>query len=408
MSDGEALHIVLTVMDRATSTVTIVRSDKKEAVFPLESPPFHPDSRITRLSHAPMEHLLLLETVNREDIFAELPRLDDFAPRNGRPVIYLDQKDWSTVANSIYSPDKVPQAERLAAEKLIGWARQRQIILPMSAGHMSETCKWTIDSARYCLALTILQLSFGWQMRDALDVRRHELRRSLLAKLRGQLLAPIEVFTLEPYAIHGATRGTKRPAVPSEFPADLALATRALTSISGNFDTMLDDKPVAMTPTPGWVAKQQVFTDWLATETKRTSSAKRQSIELAFLVDTSKEIAEEAARAGLTPEQMSEWVHQHRETEMALMPSLGLFGESLLGLHLNQTHWEDNHLTDLMYLTCAAGYADFVVAERSLVSQMGQAQKRMGRPLNVYPRIQDVVPEVERRLAQVESAGAVA
>ena len=47
------------------------------------------------------------------------------------------------------------------------------------------------------------------------------------------------------------------------------------------------------------------------------------------------------------------------------MPSLGLFRETLQGMHLNRARWEDNHLTDLMHLTCAAGYADYVVGERS-------------------------------------------
>lgn len=162
-------------MDRATSTVTLVRSDKSEATLPLDDNPFHPASRIARLTHVRTADLLYLETVDGEDIFAELPRVDDLAPFRHRPVVYLDQKDWSTLANTIYQPTKVAKSERDAALRLIQWAQERKVILPMSAGHMSETCKWTNGEARYRLALTILQLSSGWQMRDPLEIRRNEL-----------------------------------------------------------------------------------------------------------------------------------------------------------------------------------------------------------------------------------------
>ena len=81
------------------------------------------------------------------------------------------------------------------------------------------------------------------------------------------------------------------------------------------------------------------------------------------------------------------------------MPCLGVFRETLQGMNLNNVRWEDNHLTDLMYLTCAAGYADYVVEERSLAGYMQQALKRMDRPINVYRRIQDLVSVLEQRLS---------
>jgi len=385
-------------MDRVTSTITLVRSDKKEAKLPLAASPFKVTSRIARMSYAPDASLVYMDTIHGQRIFAELPTVDDLAPRRGRPVVYLDQKDWSALADTLYEPTKVPDAERQAAERLIAWARNKKILLPMSSGHMAETCKWTKDEERYRLALTIVQLSSSWQMRDPLDVRRFELRQSFTARFKDAALQSREVFTLEPHAIHGEARGQKILDVPDDLPHDVALAFQSLLSVSVTFDTMLGADPVAMDPSPGWVERNQRFTDWLAGEKSRSSLRKRQSIDAFFVADTQTEIAEEAFRAGITPDEMSQWILNERSAQIAMMPCLGLFRETFQGMNLNHARWEDNHLTDLMYLTCAAGYADYVVAERSLAGYMQQALKRMHRPINVYRRIQDLVPVLETRL----------
>jgi hypothetical protein len=55
------------------------------------------------------------------------------------------------------------------------------------------------------------------------------------------------------------------------------------------------------------------------------------------------------------------------------------------------TAWKANDLTDLMYLTCAAGYADYVVAERSAISQMRQASKRLKRTDNLYRNLNELI-----------------
>lgn len=88
------------------------------------------------------------------------------------------------------------------------------------------------------------------------------------------------------------------------------------------------------------------------------------------------------------------------------MPGLGLFRETLHEKVVNaRSEWEGNDLTDMMYLTCAAGYADYVVGERSMVGQMRQALKRLSRPDNVYRRIKDLVPVLERDLKMPAHAG---
>jgi len=49
----------------------------------------------------------------------------------------------------------------------------------------------------------------------------------------------------------------------------------------------------------------------------------------------------------------------------------------------------------MLFLTCAAGYADYVLAERSSTSYLNQSAKRLGRSIKVYSRINDLVVAFE-------------
>lgn len=387
-SEDPGPRIVLMRMDRVNSTAAFFRSDGKEATVALPSAVRGPTSAIASLTWAFEPGLLFFETTSGDQIVAELGTASDFAPLRGRPIIYLDQNHWSTVANAIHAPELVPRPDELdAARHIIDLALARTIVLPMSAAHMSETCKWTNNDARYRLALTILQLSAGWQMRDPLDVRRFELRQTLTSRFNHSRLHQPAVFTLEPGAIHGETRGAQLYEPGSDLPQEAAFAVRALTCISADFDTMLDAEPVAMGESPGWVESLQQFTDWLAQE-PRDPHLRRLRTNLLFITDLSRELPEEALRAGITTAEMSEWTRQHSDIDIAAVPSLGLFREVLREKLLNPgTTWESNDLTDIMYLTCAAGYADHVVGENSLTAQMERGLRRLDRPTKVHRRL---------------------
>lgn len=391
-SEDPGPRIVLMRMDRVNSTATFLRSDGKQATLELPSAIRGPTSAIASLTWAPEPGLLFFETTTGDQIVAELANASDLAPLRGRPVIYLDQNHWSTIADTIHSPELVRRPDELdAARYIIELAIARTIVLPMSAAHMSETCKWTDNDARYRLALTILQLSAGWQMRDPLDVRRFELRQALTSRFKNRRLHQPAVFTLEPGAIHGETRGSQLYEPPSDLPEEAAFAVRALMCISGDFDTMLDAEPVAMGESTGWVESLQQFTDWLAQE-PRGPHLRRQRTNLLFITDLRRELPEEALRAGITPDEMSEWTRQHSDTDFAALPSLGLFREVLREKLLDPgTTWESNDLTDIMYLTCAAGYADHVVGENSATAQMEQGLRRLERPTNVHRRLAQLV-----------------
>ncbi|MFI5615804.1 hypothetical protein [Amycolatopsis sp. NPDC051903] len=92
---------------------------------------------------------------------------------------------------------------------------------------------------RYWRALTIVQLSAGWQLRDPVDLRRFELRQGLTTRYLARCRRPPAAVTLEPNAVHAGTQ-LRLPEVPTDLPSELHWVIHALTCISGIIDTMLD------------------------------------------------------------------------------------------------------------------------------------------------------------------------
>lgn len=395
---GGALDQLLMIsVVQGSSVVLLVRNDRKQARLPLDSSPIRPGSPIKTISHFPAINSLLLETIRGDGIAAELPTTTNPAPFRNRPVIYLDQKDWSSLAKYRYDPEKVrPLAERKAAGTIIDLVRHHKIILPISAGHMSETCKWTNSSERYKLALTMLELSQGWCMSDPLAVRNYEIRNSFSSSVQSiDHSPPINVFTLEANALHSGRRDDVGQVGPAALEENIEFVIDVLTAYIATADTLLDDESIAIEPMPGWVQRFQTFTDWLSGQSG-TSAQKRKRIEAFVLSDMSVEIAHEAQSAGIAPDELRDWITSYARNEIRSMPSLGLFSEVLHQKHLNSgTNWNGNDLVDLMYLTCAAGYAQYVVGEKSLVSRMEQSLKRLNRRVNVYRNLRDLVAVLE-------------
>lgn len=379
------------VIDGAISTATITTSDGNATSFPLSSP-FDPSSTLVKSTYVPSANCLSLETDRGDMIVAEIPSLLDSAPLGSRPVVYLDQNHWSLLANALYKPETLrTNDERDAAEQLIALAREAKIILPMSFGHMAETARWQDTERRYRLALTVAQLSRGWQMRYPLDIRGFELRQSLATRLNRDSLPSIDMFTLEACAAQPASTVHRQYGTQAGLPPAMANAVDALTCISSYVAAILDSEAVLMNPIPGWASENQDFTAWLASESKN-SSQKRKNIRVQFWVDLKLELVQAAHETGVSPEELTTWLDLYFDDDVRSMGSLGLFYEIHQDKHLNsETVWRSNDLFDMMYLTCAAGYADFVVGERSLVSHARQAAKRLQRSINIYSHISDLM-----------------
>jgi hypothetical protein len=375
-------------------TMSIDFADGRHVHSSLGRDAFGPASAIASSTFLPQSSQLNLRTTRGHDIVVDLPKPADLAPLPGRPTIYLDQNHWSTLTNTIHQPDRVKdEHERNAAVRLIELAKAREVILPMSAAHLSETAKQVDGEQRYRRALTIAQLSSGWQLRDPLDLRRFELRQALTVRYRRRCLIPPAAVTLEPGAVH-AGRDSTLPDADAELPPQAHWTVHAIRCIAGIIDAVLDAKHIPMTPVPGWAADLNQFAAFLR-DNPTGKEVRRKRIHAKFIADLGQELPEAAYHAGITPADMSDWARSYSEEDLPGMPTLGLFRE-VLHEKLSNGHlrWVDNDLIDMMYLTTAAGYCDYVVGERAHTAHIANALRRLGRVGRLHRHLQSLVKQL--------------
>ncbi len=384
------------IMDRATSSAYVVTTGGVTVPMPLNPSPFSSSSTIVRTRYVPSTNRLFMHTNRGDTIETELPTLQDPAPRGGRPVVYLDQRDWSLLANALFEPERVStDLEREAAARLIALVRAQEIILPMSFAHLGETSKWGNTDRRYRLALTLTQLSRGWQMRYPIDVWQYEFYEAFASRFQQVTLPPLDVFTLEGCAIQSKGGSGNLAISTAGFPAGIGYVGRATVCMMSYIDMVLDSEATEPTPIPEWVNTFQLITDELS-KVPKTSSQKRYMLRFILLNDIKMQVIRAAHQSGITESEFETWVQSQFEPDVRAMRCLGLWNGVFQDKHLNPTtKWVVNDLTDMMYLTCAAGYADYVLAERSLASYLNQAAKRLGRSIRVYSRITELVAALE-------------
>jgi len=316
------------------------------------------------------------------------------SPLHDRPVVYLDQNQWSTLSKSVHAPWRVQSDDELrAAWRLIDMASSGRVILPLSAAHLGETGSFGNDDGRYELAVTIMSCSGGWQMRDPLQVRAAEFRQ-VLARAAGRPAGPVPaVFTLEPYAaLDPATReGSSPNEVPGDLPPEWAYAYTASLSNIVYASMMLDQQATPRVDMDGWVQRVQKFSTWLSGETNRTKQQRRRSAQVFMFSDAAREIAQASFDAELTPSEMSTWTQSTWHLPELGAPAISLFRATMIDKLLGSGRWEGNDLTDVFYLCTAAGYADHVVGERRTIGLLQQSVRRLGAPVHLHRRLASVV-----------------
>ena len=145
---------------------------------------------------------LSFKVASGDDLIVELGAAgaSDGTPA-GRPVVYLDQLHWVSLAQQRHAPEKLDEATASAATALIRLAEAQRILLPLSAGHLTEMAhldgRW-----REHLGLTLMALSRGWQMRNPVAVRQAE----FLLAMRAESPRPLGVFTLQPDVLFAASK----------------------------------------------------------------------------------------------------------------------------------------------------------------------------------------------------------
>lgn len=114
----------------------------------------------------------------------------------------------------------------------------------------------------------------------------------------------------------------------------------------------------------GWAQRQQELTNRLAKQPRDRALLDR-IIDNFLFNDTIPEMAEAAARSGVSHGQLDAWLEHAAPDAVPRMPSLGLFREAIREKHLDpKTQWEVNGLFDLATASCAAAYCDHITVDR--------------------------------------------
>jgi hypothetical protein len=123
-------------------------------------------------------------------------------PLKGRPVIYLDQMHWRTMADITRgrAGDVRRSSEVAPAVDLLTRATDGQVILPMSGGTLSETTA-LYQANRYHAGIAVAQLAAGWQMHHSVRVREEEIYHGIARQLAIEVEPMERVVTLKPRAV---------------------------------------------------------------------------------------------------------------------------------------------------------------------------------------------------------------
>jgi hypothetical protein len=200
-------------MDFQQQLATIELSDGQRQSFPMPAALAAAGAPFLRCGFDFTSNTLSFAVPNGDKLIVEVGAAGPAdGPPAGRPVAYLDQLHWVSLARQRHAPEKLNEATASAAITLIQLAEAQRILLPLSAGHLTEMGhlegRW-----REHLGLTIMALSRGWQMRNPVAVRKTE----FVLAMRGEPPRALDVFTLQPEgAVCGfqAIWAGQRPATP--------------------------------------------------------------------------------------------------------------------------------------------------------------------------------------------------
>jgi hypothetical protein len=307
-------------------------------------------------------------------------------------VVYLDQLHWVSLAKQRHAPEKVNEATASAATTLIELAEAQRILLPLSAGHLTEMAhlqgRW-----RAHLGRTLLALSRGWQMSNPVAVRETEFLRAM----RGESSRARAVFTLQPEVLFAASKPSE-PAIDLPPPFDDLLPR--VTWASALYAAVLDEEAVdareGNKAAERWAAGFPSLARYMR-EHKTSAEHARINTRARLIADLGDETALAAQRAGLSPEQYSLWLNDELPDRLREMPYVGRLHEVLYHRLRNaDDKWERNDLIDLNFLCCAAGYADIVVGEKQTSEYLRRAASMSAPGAVVCRTLPEAIDSLER------------
>jgi hypothetical protein len=309
------------------------------------------------------------------------------------PVVYLDQNHWITLSRARVARHKVdPPAELAAADHFIGLVESGTIRTPLSTAHLVETARAGDGPRRRDVAATMLSLHGGWFMADPMTVRQAEvasgLSREVAAPASQQVFSQLPGTPFHGYEPHEC----KDPSLPQEL-QDLVelLAWRESFAdvLTGAVDSP-DEARAAQAATERWSESHNHLTDFLsqnpADRDIRLVAAARTYGDLGV------EIAKVAAALELRVDDYSAVLNADTVLEFfGRLPLLArIVAVTEQRLRDPRDRWTDHDLLDLFYLSCAAAYADVVVAERKFTHLLRLADKTSPSGAAVVPNLRSL------------------
>lgn len=386
-------------VDFQNGTIRIICRDGQILEEELESRFRAKDSQIAN-SIFDWEKWWILSTTTRNDlIITEGYNPASAPPLKGRPSVYLDQNRWRTVADALHGPEQVKDpTERRAAQDLIRLATDGGIVLPLSMGHMLETAGLHSDR-RYEMGVAMARLASGWQIRNPLDLWKHEVEVTIRGHLGRMESAPVlHPIVTEPGALFGSDTSL---GITDETP-DMDKFMAMLTMPNVVLDTLIDPERTPKHPLKKWVDHHARITNQIYAEsvpkTQRRRLARRRywNENVGFYAGAYRRLTRSADFPTFSDGQLA--------TLLSASPMVGLTSELFIRRFMDhQSKWRRNDLIDMFYLASAAAYANYVCAETHTGTQLRDAQRSLGRRETVFTTLDELVTALRRDGARAES-----
>ncbi len=321
-------------------------------------------------------------------------------PLNGRPSVYLDQNRWRTVSDVLHDPMRVKDvAERRAAQDLIDLVDDGRIVLPLSTGHMLETAG-LYGERRYEVGVTMAGLAGGWQVRHPLDIWKHEAELTIRGHLRLLEGAPVTYcVTTEPGALFGSDTTLS---ISDEMPdADKFLAMLTMPCVI--LDELVDPELVPKHQLAKWVDHHLRITAQMHAQNvpkyERRKLARRRywNENIGFYMAAYQRLTRAADFPTYSDSEL--------DGLLSSSPMVGLLSELFVRRFIDhRTKWRRNDLLDMLHLSAASAYADYVCAEVHTGTQLRDAQRMMGKRETVFTKLKELVEVIRRDVAEQRSA----
>ncbi len=366
-------------IDQDNNRITVIRSDGTSGEGSVDLESLFPQDEIRRTTYVYVTGHLIIKTRSFGEFVFWLP--SQLADRTVRtvPTVYLDQNQWKKLTIAEHGgASRLPDSEINAARELIQLVRTGKVILALSFAHVVETCKWANTKRRQEQGRMMIGLTRGWQLRDPLEIRRREVSRAISRHFSRGAIDDLLVITNEPFAMMTSEDSDEFETAlleDNDVVGYEASSARMATFAATLIDILLAPTVTDPIPVPGWATNMQGLADEIGQRSPEPEQKRAWTNHIA-LADLRLEWGIAGQDLGLSDTQLEEWLTNYADDDIARMPCVGMFRETLRQkLSNTSARWTQNDLVDMMYLSAATGYVDYVVGDRQMITMMTQASR---------------------------------